>query len=229
MPAESAPKLGQVIHDLLPDGTYNTHPLQGRVFELENITPNSAPGSAATRLTNHQIKAILVRNVSTVALLPGRVVQMKVANTTTAIMKEVGGYANTHAAPLCGIVDPNLPAAGVANKDLFLLIIAGPCYVRTPGTYTDMVSAIAVGDTVVSSAAGSSLTDADGGRIAKISFTTTTNDSTTNHSNLTTLIAEMKAFEAGVLGTSLSAVTYDSDGQNVLALINLNCRGLNTI
>ncbi|TXH09763.1 MAG: hypothetical protein E6R03_16265 [Hyphomicrobiaceae bacterium] len=90
--------------------------------------------------------AILVRNSSGGALLPGQLVNW----SSGYIGRRVGAKATAAAASNAGIVDPYLPSAGVADGDLFWLFRSGPVYVR-------MVAAtFAVSDIIVASATAGS-------------------------------------------------------------------------
>ena len=71
------------------------------------------------------VECILVRNTSGIALLPGRAVIW----ASTYQGRRVDGY--THQdwdvnQPCAGIVDEFLPTAGVADDDLFWIVVKGP-------------------------------------------------------------------------------------------------------
>jgi hypothetical protein len=80
---------------------------------------------AQTR-TNNFRQTIVVRNVSGINLLPGRVVRW----ASTYAGKRVDGMTATTAQAPAGIVDDSLPAAGVPTNDLFHLVVSGPCLIR---------------------------------------------------------------------------------------------------
>lgn len=92
-------------------------------------------------LSNRLVTCIAVRNTSGAPLLPGAVVKMK----DTAILEEVDGVAAAVADAPLGVVDEYLPASGVANGDIFWLVVSGPCAVKTAAT-------VAPGDTVTATA-----------------------------------------------------------------------------
>lgn len=95
---------------------------------------------------NRLVKCRCVRNVSGGALLPGHVVPFSYANGTPAT--QVAADAAALAVP-AGVVDEWLPAAGVANNDLFWLVIEGLSNVLvTTGT------TIAAGDQLVTDGSG---------------------------------------------------------------------------
>jgi len=161
------PKLGSYWTDLKDDGTYQTHPLQGQVFEIPHLVPATGPRNPSYRLTQHMVKVMLVRNVSGVALLPARVVTLKTSNATVRALDEVSGYVNVVNTAHCVFSDPYLPSAGVPDKSLFLAVIGGPTYVRLSGTSGDTNGDITAGDYLISAATGSSATDTAGGRVSK--------------------------------------------------------------
>ena len=81
-------------------------------------------------LSNRPVTCVAVRNTSGGPLLPGAAVKFKAA----AVLTEVDGpAADTVAAPY-GIVDEYLPASGVADKDVFWVVAAGPAEVLTAAT-----------------------------------------------------------------------------------------------
>lgn len=79
--------------------------------------------------SNAPVKCIAIRNTSGGALTPGQVVKAK----TTALLSEVDGNADVDS-PVVGVVDEYLPAAGVANNDIFWLVVAGPTTADSSGT-----------------------------------------------------------------------------------------------
>lgn len=66
--------------------------------------------------------AILVRNKSGISLLPKRLVTWKSGKEGL----QVDGYAATDFGKVAGVVDEWLPSTGVANNDLFWLVVKGP-------------------------------------------------------------------------------------------------------
>ena len=61
--------------------------------------------------------------------LPGEVVKFK----DTALLEEVDGKAATGGI-LCGVADEYLPAKGVANNDIFWVVVSGPTAIVTSAT-----------------------------------------------------------------------------------------------
>lgn len=84
------------------------------------------PTTTTTRRTTSTRKSIQVRNVSGIALLPGRICSF----SSGFFGRRVDGYTTTTAAAAAGVVDPSLPSAGVPNGDVFHLMVSGPCLVR---------------------------------------------------------------------------------------------------
>lgn len=150
------------------------------------------------------VTCILVRNVSGIALLPGRLVRWQAAQRG----KRVDGYTTTTAAEAAGVVDEWLPTAGVPNGDLFWLTVDGPTLVRTDLT-GDTDTNFSEGDILVAiTAVTSQATTA--GRVRQADFTgaatgATLADQITNR-----------------IGRAMSANTTGQTNRNVLADISIN-------
>lgn len=80
-------------------------------------------------LSNRSVTCIAARNTSGAAILPGEVVKFK----ATALLEEVDGKAATGGI-LCGVADEYLPAKGVANNDIFWVVVSGPTAIVTSAT-----------------------------------------------------------------------------------------------
>ena len=100
---------------------YGAVPLQGQVCTFTNVVVPSGSTTLRTLLNDGPIQARLVRNVSGIALLPGRLAIYKAGQQD----KRVDGYTNTTAQRAAGVVDPWLPAAGVPDGDVFWIVISG--------------------------------------------------------------------------------------------------------
>lgn len=100
--------------------------LEGQVVTFTNINILSGNTSVRTTLEDGPIQARLVRNVSGITLLPGRLVIYKAGQND----KRVDGYSSTTSQRVAGVVDPFLPSTGVPNGDLFYAIIEGTIPVR---------------------------------------------------------------------------------------------------
>ncbi len=101
-------------------------------FEDLDLSLSAGVGTAPTR-SGRKVKCRVVRNTSSAAMLPKRVVTHKTTNKTT-FAGQVGGYAATVGTdPVAGVVDEFLPAAGAAVNDLFYIVVQGPSKVTTAG------------------------------------------------------------------------------------------------
>jgi hypothetical protein len=148
---------------LYGDGGVN---IQGKEYIFE---PNSQDSETAFPSSNdpcgRPIHVKVVRNKSGINLKPGRLVHYK-TDDANGYEVSVDGYCNALADRPAGIVDEFLPAAGVADDDLFYIVIEGPTLVTQPGTATSVV----VGDRLVP-AGGTGRTNDDSGRVTKADFT----------------------------------------------------------
>jgi hypothetical protein len=86
--------------------------------------------NASVSLSNRPVTCVAVRNTSGGPLLPGAVVKFKKA----AILDEVDGPAAAATDAPLGVVDEYLPANGVANNDVFWLVVSGPTAITTAAT-----------------------------------------------------------------------------------------------
>jgi hypothetical protein len=116
--------------------------LIGKEWVFEDVNPNSG-----VVRSNRSVRCRAVRNTSGIALLPKRLA--KFSNTATAGVEygqEVDGYATTTAAEGYPI-DEYLPAAGVADDDIFWLVMEGPAVVLT--ALSDLAADVTPGDWMV--------------------------------------------------------------------------------
>lgn len=136
-------------------GTYGDNWV-GCVKEFTDVNPVTG-----TVRSNRRKVCIAVRNSSTVALAPKRVVSFKSGSFTVT-----DGYANTANSDIVGVVDEYLPASGVAVNDVFWVTVDGPTEVAVALSGTD----VAVGDrlSVITAAASTSTT---AGRVTPASLT----------------------------------------------------------
>jgi hypothetical protein len=116
-------------------------------------------------LSNRLVHCVAVRNTSGGPLLPGTVVKFKKA----AIMTEVDGPAAAATDAPLGVVDEYLPVGGVANNDVFWLVVAGPTAITTaatlaPGAFVTATAGAAATGTQAN-AIGVVITAPDGGRV----------------------------------------------------------------
>lgn len=104
------------------------------------------------------VEAVIVRNVSGVALAPKQLVSFSASSNG-----RVDGYTDITAEAVAGVVDPRLPAAGVPNGDLFYLIVRDKnCLVKTP--IVGWTGDIAIGAVVYAQTAAAS-TGTTAGRV----------------------------------------------------------------
>ena len=95
---------------------------EGREFWFENKDySTTSPVDRAAGGAGTLVKVRIVRNSSGIALLPKRLARFKLANYGM----QVDGYTTTTAEEGYPI-DEFLPAAGVADKDLFYIVVEGP-------------------------------------------------------------------------------------------------------
>lgn len=120
------PKRGYTYHGGTPDSLGQSTQAEGAQIRFVDDVADGA--STRKKRSNRFTHAILVRNVSGVALTPGRTVSWKAGFRG----RRVDGYTTTTGAEVAGVVDDQLPAAGVANNDLFWLLVEGPALIKTP-------------------------------------------------------------------------------------------------
>jgi len=95
--------------------------------------------NAGVHLSNRPVTCVAARNTSGGPLLPGTVVKFK----AEAILDEVDGPAD--AGDVLGVVDEYLPAVGCPDGDVCWVVTAGPCAIKTSGSFAggDLVTAAA--------------------------------------------------------------------------------------
>jgi hypothetical protein len=99
-------------------------------------------------LSNRTVECVAVKNTSGAALLPGAVAKFK----DSAILTEVDGLA-VAATTLMGVVDEYLPAGGVADGEVFWLVVKGPSTVTKTATSVSAGAAYGPSATAGSAAA----------------------------------------------------------------------------
>ena len=88
--------------------------------------------------TNRRKVCVAVKNVSTVALAPKRVVTFNTA--AGKLFSEVNGYAAVTNEERIGVVDEWLPSSGVAVNDIFWVTVDGPTEVSAALSGTDIAA-----------------------------------------------------------------------------------------
>jgi hypothetical protein len=120
------PKRGYTYHGGTPANIDSSKAIEGHPMAFADDYPDG-PGVRIKR-SDDVVEAILVRNVSGGTLLGGRQVRWK----TGQRRRQVDGYTNATAGEVAGVVDDQLPSTGVANNDLFWLIVKGHVLLKTP-------------------------------------------------------------------------------------------------
>lgn len=97
-------------------------------------------------LSQMDIIAVWVKNESGSAITPGTVCRWD-SGATYGPGKAVAGAAAIASDQVpCGVADPYLPTAGVANDEHFWLIVEGPCKFKfTTGTTLDNIDVLQLG------------------------------------------------------------------------------------
>jgi hypothetical protein len=189
---------------------YGGPQMEGKEWEFEDVSYNN-PGQVGAKpnRTNRMCLCRIVRNVSGINLLPGRLANFTLnasdqLNGGQDFGAEVDGYASTTAQFVGGVIDEWLPAAGVPAFDLFWLVVRGPSSVLTD-LAAGINNNIAVGDVLVAlTAATSQCTTA--GRVGEQAITAT---------STSPLALQVMNF----IGRALSAVTTAQTNASILAEI----------
>ncbi len=112
--------------------------LEGKEYYVETIN-YADTGVVKPALTGRYKKVRIVRNVTGSAILPKRIAKMKSDGSTYEYLSQVNGYADT-VGQLGYPIDEFLPAAGVADQELFYIVVEGLA----------KVTSAAAGDTTIS-------------------------------------------------------------------------------
>lgn len=153
------------------DGTTST--VQEKVLGSRCVFQDidySATGLTSGRplLSSAKIVAIALRNTSGITLLPKRLGLLDLTAGRGQI-KNVDGYAHDLLIGPCVLIDPWLPAAGVADDDIFWGIIKGPALMLTPFAGADFNGDIAAGAPLVA-ATGTTSGNTTGGRVSNVTL-----------------------------------------------------------
>lgn len=119
------------------------------IVGMRKVFRDEDPKTGALK-SNRTVECIAVKNTSGSALLPGAVAKFKDA----AILSEVDGLATT-SSQLMGVVDEYLPSAGVANGEVFWLVVRGPSTVTKTVTSVSNGASYGLSATAGSAAAQS--------------------------------------------------------------------------
>ena len=120
--------LGKTYYEgqTISSSNYGGVTLEGSKCQFQNHQVLAAGTTLRLTLIDAPMLVKVVRNVSGINLLPGRMVVYK----TGTNQKRVDGYTSTTGQEVAGIVDPFLPAAGVPDGDLFYIVLEGVVPVR---------------------------------------------------------------------------------------------------
>jgi hypothetical protein len=130
------------------------------VFEVnsEGINQDASPNPYDP--SGRAVRVRVAQNKSGVNLKPARLARFKLEDPYGTT---VDGYTTGIADRPAGVVDEFLPPAGVADGDLFYLVVDGPSKVTQASA---SAAVLAIGDVLVP-ATGTSNTNDDAGRVAK--------------------------------------------------------------
>jgi hypothetical protein len=110
-----------------PGSTYGVSVAIEGIRKVFKDVDYSSTDSIKPPRSGGEVECILVRNTSGTTLLPGRVCVW----ASTYQGRRVDGYTSLdQGQPVAGIVDEFLPTAGVADDDLFWLVVKGPALIK---------------------------------------------------------------------------------------------------
>ncbi len=147
-------ELGETLSGRDADLNLINLPWLGQAF-FHPANRRGGPRASKARHTGKGIWAVALRNTSAGALLPKRLATLAYASAGVVAIETADGYADLTAEQRCVIVDPFLPAAGVAANDIFWGVINGRTTVTTTlggGAATN----IAVGAPLIAATAATS-------------------------------------------------------------------------
>lgn len=136
---------------------------EGKIFRIpdKRITSNK-------RRSNHPLTVMVVRNVSGITLYGKRIAVLK-KDGGVLYGSRVDGYAAILADPHAVPIDDQLPSTGVANNDLFLVILHGHYTVLTDFAGAGFNGDIAVGAALVAATFNGS-TSSSAGRVSNVTL-----------------------------------------------------------
>lgn len=110
-----------------PDATGTTSQALLGIKKVFKDLDYSGTNQAKAPRSGGEVTCLLVRNSSGISLTPGRLVTWK----STKQGMEVDGYSRLDQAEIvAGVVDEWLPSGGVADDDLFWLVVKGPALIK---------------------------------------------------------------------------------------------------
>jgi len=165
----------------------------GAVKQFPDVNPVTG------QIRSNRVKTcVAVRNASTIALAPKRVVSFDTGTAGLASFTQTKGYSTATNEERVGVVDEYLAATGVAVNDVFWVTVEGPTEVAVALSGSDLV----VGDRLAAITAAAS-TGTTAGRVTKSGVGAATTGAGDNG--------------LGVLGRACS--TGATTGANVLAIV----------
>ena len=170
--------LGESLDGVDLDSNLTNTDKLGMVYTFPANTLTGGPNRQKSVKTGRAITAVLLRNTSGAALLPKRLGQLD-RTAGYAMTKNVDGYSTTLANQGVVVIDPFLPAAGVASNDIFWGIISGPAAVLVPIAGADFNGDIALNAPLVSST-GTTTGATTSGRVSNVTVTAATAGNTLN-------------------------------------------------
>lgn len=212
--------LGETMDSLSMQGTVINKEMIGRPFVYPAHKLPSGARFAHVRQSGCPLTVVVLKNDSGATLKGSRIALLNVAEGIDGL-GFVSGYANTYAAAHPVIIDEFLGNNGVPDDCYFYGILSGPVKVKLPNDYTVMGGNWSKGDWLVSSSAGSSLTDDEGGRPAKITSGTVVLQVNATPTPDEVTVDYDVALNAALnrIGYSLEAVTAGDGVENSLVLI----------
>jgi hypothetical protein len=134
MARDEAPpfELGQTYFQGNTPDTAVGNQLLGKIWTFEDIDLNASGtgGTMKPRRTGCYRHMMAVRNTSGGLLVPKRLGLMSVSGSLYEFTQEISGYADT-VGQVGYPIDEFLPAAGVADDDIFWVCVGGPAMVQT--------------------------------------------------------------------------------------------------
>lgn len=140
MARNEAPPFGRGETFFGTGGTPNANDganLEGKTWVFEDLDFTQAGAKPAR--SNRDVTCMVVRNKTGSALLPKLIAKMKVDGSGKEFLGQVNGYATT-VGDKGFPIDEFLPAAGVADNDLFWVVVAGPATVTSAASGTTTVA-----------------------------------------------------------------------------------------
>ena len=186
----------------IPSSNTGHKHLLGFEYTFENYSPSVDGNKLRTKIDGSAVKGRIAENASGITLLPKRGVQ-----TSTTNRNEVTGYSRLESGKFDGVVDDQLPSAGVRDGDIFWLLTDGPvlCTTDPAGGANNVITA---GDIMVALTAAASTHSTTSGRVYSFVIT----------SNATYAVSA----SMNRIGTALSAKTTAQSDGDVLVDLSIN-------